>query len=390
MAERANKARALLVDAFLTLSARPWRSLAMMAGVMLALASAVTALLLADTQKAQIDKRFDAQRASVAVLQSTQGTAGQFDLEGLTQLRRFDPVEAAGELSIWKEQVSLTLTGMDAPVDAALLGADSEILTALGTSVLAGSGLDAAAGQDGSPLVWLGNQVAPNLRPETLVGLTVRVDQTTYTIGGVLRAPPGYAYVNTSLIIGPARAESDFGSPARKRALIKVRPGSAAVVAAYAVDALDATGRFGLRDVTPPDGRILMGTVARDLRTIGIALGSLIGVIGVISIANTLSMAVYQRSRELGLRAAMGWTRRRIAALIITESFVAGLLASVLGSFLGILLAAAWCLVQGWELIMDPTLPAAATTFGVTASIVGGLVPSMRAAGISPLEAMRS
>jgi putative ABC transport system permease protein len=145
-----------------------------------------------------------------------------------------------------------------------------------------------------------------------------------------------------------------------------------------------------LADATPPDGRILLGHVASDLRRIGLALGLFVGFIGMVAVANTLSMAVNQRSRELGLRAAMGWTRRRIGGLILTESLIAGVVAAVIGCGLGLVGALIWCRAQQWQLIVSAALGPIVISAGSLSSLIGGLLPARRAASVSPLEAMRS
>jgi putative ABC transport system permease protein len=112
--------------------------------------------------------------------------------------------------------------------------------------------------------------------------------------------------------------------------------------------------------------------------------------IGMVAVANTQSMAVSQRSRELGLRAALGWGRWRIGRLILAESGIAGLIAAIIGYGLGLLGAFLSCRVQGWELIVSPVLGPLLIVGGTLSSLVGGLVPARRAASVSPLEAMRS
>lgn len=142
--------------------------------------------------------------------------------------------------------------------------------------------------------------------------------------------------------------------------------------------------------MTPPDGEMLRSNVAGDLRRIGVALATVIGLVGILTATNTLIMSVYQRRRELGLRSALGWSRGRIGALLVAESLLAGVLAGSIGVGLGLVGAAFWCRLQGWELVLGPTIPAIVMGGGVVASLVGGLLPAMKAASTSPLVAMRS
>jgi len=116
-------------------------------------------------------------------------------------------------------------------------------------------------------------------------------------------------------------------------------------------------------------------------------------VIGSIIVTNTMWMAVYERTREIGLLRAVGWSRRAVIGLIVLEALGVGLMACLVGSALGAGLA---------ELVTR--LPIAAqfnrVVFGVEPfvlalvvavllSVVGALAPAWRAARISPAEALR-
>jgi putative ABC transport system permease protein len=130
--------------------------------------------------------------------------------------------------------------------------------------------------------------------------------------------------------------------------------------------------------------------VPADLRTIGIALGGFVGFDGMIMVANTMSMTVSQRSRELGLRGALGASPGQIRSLILTESAIAGLVAAVIGAGVGTAVAWGWAGIHDWLLIDSPWLAPALILAGTAASILGGLIPAHHAATISPLTAMRS
>lgn len=99
---------ALWVDATLSLTAKPARTLGMMAGIMLAAASATGAMVVADTQQTQIDRRFDLQRSSAVVIQAQSAPEG-FDPSAIAAIADLEPVNEAGELSIWSEAMATTV-----------------------------------------------------------------------------------------------------------------------------------------------------------------------------------------------------------------------------------------------------------------------------------------
>jgi putative ABC transport system permease protein len=381
---------ALLADTYLSLTARPLRTSAMVAGIVLGVASATAAVVVADTQRAQIDKRFDAQRSHFVVLLANGDTSHAFPSRRVSEIAALEPVAAAGELSIWDEGVAVSTSPFARTARVPLIGATASGLAAAEVRTVSGIPVRAVDRLPGRSLVWVGIALARRLGIRMDLPQTASIAARPYTVAGLVRDDAGFGYVDDAVVMASSLARTRYGPGKTVRFLAHVRPGAAGAVAEYARAALDPTGQLRLADATPPDGRILLGHVTSDLRRIGLALGLLVGLIGMVAVANTQSMAVNQRSRELGLRAALGWSRRRIGRLILAESGIAGLLAAILGCGLGLLGAFVWCRLQGWQLIVWPSLGPIVVAAGTLSSLVGGVLPAHRAASISPLEAMRS
>jgi len=379
----------LLTDAYLSLTARPLRTAAMVAGIVLGVASATAAVVIADTQEVQINKRFDAQRSEFVVLQANGDTSREFPARGVAAVARLDPVSAAGEFSIWNESAPVSTTRFVPAQRAPLLAVSASGGIASGTDTTSGISLTAVDRLQRKHLAWIGVTLARRLGITMRTPSTVLIFGRPYTVAGIVRNEFGFTYVDTSVLVSSALARRAYGAGTNVRFLAHVRPGAAGAVARYALAVLDPSKEQRLADATPPDGRLLVGHVASDLRRIGVALGLFVGFIGMVAVANTLSMAVAQRSRELGLRAAMGWSRRRLAGLIIAESAVAGIVAAVIGCGFGLLGAWVWCRIQEWQFIVPPFLGVVVVAAATGASILGGLLPARRAASVSPLEAMR-
>jgi putative ABC transport system permease protein len=130
----------------------------------------------------------------------------------------------------------------------------------------------------------------------------------------------------------------------------------------------------------------LGGAMAWATTTIVLAL-SLMGML------NTMAMSVLDRTRELGILRAIGWTRGRIVRMILGESCTLSLASATLG------LLAAWCVVRllaSWSrtnLIVPPSLSSTAIGLGIAAAIatgiVGALYPAAHAAHVPPIESLR-
>jgi len=123
------------------------------------------------------------------------------------------------------------------------------------------------------------------------------------------------------------------------------------------------------------------------------AISFLAILVGAIIVTNTMWMAVNERTREIGVLRAVGWSRAHIVRMILLESAAVGLLACVVGSVAGVGLAKLATVLKATKQFVHPVFDFAPFTLAlVTAlalSIVGALLPSWRAARISPAEALR-
>jgi putative ABC transport system permease protein len=138
------------------------------------------------------------------------------------------------------------------------------------------------------------------------------------------------------------------------------------------------------------------------LQTMLGSVGGLALLVATIGIANTMIMAVYERTREIGILKAVGAAPRQIRALFMLEAMLIGLLGGVMGTIggwlLGLGLNRLILLILAWQDIdFPPTkffvvswwLVALALTFAVLVGLLAGLYPAARAARLDPLEALR-
>lgn len=120
--------------------------------------------------------------------------------------------------------------------------------------------------------------------------------------------------------------------------------------------------------------------------------------VGIFIIANTFTMLVAQRTRELALLRAVGATRRQVTRSVLIESLVVGTIAAVVGFGLGVLIAigmraamgAAGGTIPDGSLIIAPGSVIAALLVGVLVTVLAAWLPARRAAKIPPIAAMSS
>jgi putative ABC transport system permease protein len=121
-------------------------------------------------------------------------------------------------------------------------------------------------------------------------------------------------------------------------------------------------------------------------------MGSIAGIsllVGGIGIMNIMLASVLERTREIGVRRAIGATRRDIRAQFVVESFAISLIGGMAGIIIGIVLARIVAAYAGWPTVI--TVPALLLSTGVsiTVGLVSGIYPAARAAEMNPIEALR-
>ena len=121
-----------------------------------------------------------------------------------------------------------------------------------------------------------------------------------------------------------------------------------------------------------------------------LGLGAVALLVGGIGIANVMVIGVVERRGEIGLRRAIGATRAHIRRQFLTEALTLALLGGTAGVLLGVAVTYGYSIVQGWRVI----IPSVALIGGLAAALaigaVAGLYPAIRAARVSPTEALRS
>ncbi len=115
--------------------------------------------------------------------------------------------------------------------------------------------------------------------------------------------------------------------------------------------------------------------------------------LGSIGLLNTMAMAVFERTGEVGLLRALGWRRRRVLALILGEAVVLGLLGSLVGTALAYAGVRGILVFPSARGFVDPSLPPGVIGIGLAMglglSLLGGIYPALRAAALDPTEALR-
>ena len=111
--------------------------------------------------------------------------------------------------------------------------------------------------------------------------------------------------------------------------------------------------------------------------------------VGGIGIMNIMLVSVTERTREIGLRKAVGARRDDILSQFLIESLVISLAGGVAGILLGCLITLGMALLAGWTVAISLTAVLLAVVFSVAVGVVFGLWPARKAAALNPIDALR-
>jgi putative ABC transport system permease protein len=119
-----------------------------------------------------------------------------------------------------------------------------------------------------------------------------------------------------------------------------------------------------------------------------VAIASISLLVGGIGIMNIMLASVMERTREIGVRRAIGATRRAIVRQFLVETTLITITGGFLGTIVGIVLSQLVAYFAGWSTIVTVTSVAVASIVSITIGIVFGLYPAMRAARLDPVSAL--
>ncbi|MFF9509545.1 ABC transporter permease [Streptomyces sp. NPDC014724] len=258
-------------------------------------------------------------------------------------------------------------------------------------------------GPDAADRIALDEQTAK--RGEYHVGDRVRVATNgpvkEYTLSGVFTTEDGAVNAGGSLVLFDTEvAQKLYLRPGLFReANVSAAPGASAEKLLAEVKPLlpkDAEAKTGQALADEQAKRIETGLSG--LNTMLLAFAGIALFVGVFLIANTFTMLVAQRTKELALMRAVGASRRQVKRSVLLEAAVVGVIASVVGFALGLGLAtglrSAMSLIGGripaGPLVVSPTAVLAAFAVGVLITVLAAWLPARRAAKIPPVAAMSS
>ncbi|MFE5259603.1 ABC transporter permease [Streptomyces coelicoflavus] len=393
----------LWTEALSGVMARPVRSALTTLGTVLGIGTLVITIGVASTAAHQIVGRFNALTAtSVTVVVPPPPPASDpvplVDWEDVDAVDRLAGVESSAALAQTDELAAVQVRANDVVTPGGLSGqtlavvaASSSLPAAVRGDVTAGRFYDKGDIARSAGVAVLGDQAA------RLLGVTrvedspaVFFDGHSFTVIGILGGIEREQRLSTSVILPPTTAKDRLGLDRVNRVLINTSLGAAQQVARQSPVALAPGSAEALTVLAPPDLSKARKGVQGDVNGLFLVLGLVSLIVGAIGIANVTLVTVMERVGEIGLRRALGASRRQIAAQFLLESTTIGLLGGVIGAALGVVVVVAVSAVKDWTPVLDGRLTVGAPVVGAVVGLLAGVYPSLRASRMEPVEALRA
>jgi putative ABC transport system permease protein len=359
-------------------------------GTTLGVASLVAVLGISETAQRQVSDSFDRRRATEVIAEDTSIAQDQllFTDEGVERVRNLNGVVAAGRYRIVSDNSDVTQRPTQRAVQLPLIEAEPAALTALDVQIVNGRSFDSFHQRDDQTVVLLGRAAAANLGIDRVDNQrAVFVNGVPLTVLGIIDdARDPQLLLGAVVPLGTSIAAAS-GSP--MRTFIQTMPGAAQIIGGQTPLAIAPNTPENVNMLVPPDPRSLRQEVESSVQSAFLLASGVALVVGIIGIMNATLVSVLQRTNEIGLRRALGAQPRHIAGLIVTEAGATGLVGGILGTITGLFTMTAWSFAQSWTLVIDPTILAIAPLAGAITGTIAGLLPSLRAARLTPVEALR-
>jgi putative ABC transport system permease protein len=276
----------------------------------------------------------------------------------------------------------------------AVSAAEPSLLDTLQASMRSGRFLDDATAQ--YPAVVLGADAAQVLGIDAIDldgadgDIAVYIGNQWFTVIGILEPVELVPGVDRSALIGfPIAAEAFGHDGAATTVFVRTDPDAVDAVRAVLPATANPAAPNEVQVDRPSDALEARAATDDALTALLLGLGAVALLVGGVGIANVMIISVLERRSEIGVRRALGATRRHIRTQFVLEAVMMSFLGGATGLVLGAGVTAVYARSRDWTLDLPVESLAGGVLVALVVGAVAGLYPAARAARLAPAEAVR-
>jgi len=258
------------------------------------------------------------------------------------------------------------------------------------TTVAQGTYLNAATANE--PAAVLGAAAATRLGIDRIwPSLRIWVDGMWFYVVGILNPAPLASELDSSVLIGFPAAERYLGFDGHPSE-IYVRAQTSKVAAVDNLLAAQANPESPTEAAPSQPSKALtaQADAAGAFDSLFLGLGAIALFVGAVGVANTMLVSVLERRQEIGLRRALGATKTQIRIQFLSEAILLALAGGAAGVTLGATATTIYAHTKHWATVIPPDAWAGGLAAAVLIGALAGLLPAVRAARLSPTQALRT
>lgn len=379
--------------AFASIVANKMRSFLTMLGIIIGIMAVVVLVSIVggatDSVTGELNS-LGAETLSVTVTSSRYQPLSVDDVTGLS-----DEYESIGSAAPIMTQ-SATLKSGDTSTTASVVGTTAAYADINDLSLKSGRFIKSPDVANNSAVAVVGSDVADDLFGQTdIVGETISVDGRSFLVAGVL-ADAGESLMgseNSNIIIPYTTAQRMFYSSGVTSFMVTAES-SELVDTAEADLTMELMSRFKDEDAfSVMNQSTILKSMDSITDTMAMMFGGIAGIsllVGGIGIMNIMLVSVAERTREIGIRKAIGAGRKRILLQFLIEALVVSTLGGLIGLGLSWVLLVILSLAMDMAYTMSVGVALLAVLFSIAIGVIFGINPANRAAKMPPIEALRT